>query len=368
MSGDDKRPLSVNDEMAAAVERAHVGRHVPENEKRRVTRILEAAGLASSQTTDAITKLRGDPSIALRFPYASVHELVGRVAPGRLVFVMANTGQGKTTFMLDLLDRWAQSGISVDYVGTEQEPDELRTKWACLRADVPAHVAINLEWDEHQEGRVWQASVESELESLDVMFGGRVVFHPDKFINLAKIEAAAADAATRGSQVLIVDHIDRVETGARDSEYLALKGIVRRLKELARDHRLVLVVASQINRKGREGDRISVYRPPRLETMQGGSAKEQEADVVLGLWRPIRQRRPEESPEEYKNIIAAAGRGDVEPRDFVEPNVMAVVCLKHRTNGTEGRRCKLSVHHGRLTDIPERDHYSTVHGQPRKVL
>lgn len=363
----DEQPETPATQLARALERANEPSQ-PGTPRDRANRLLDVGILASAQTVNAMTKLDGDPNAAVRFPHLPIHEIVGRVSPGRLVFVMANTGQGKTTFMLDLLDRWASQGLQVDYVGTEQEPDELRTKWACLRADVPAHVAINLEWDEHPEGRIWQHSVKTELEAIEIAFGSRVVFHPDKFINLAKIERAAKDANVRGANVLIVDHIDRVETEATDNEYLAMKRIIRRLKELARDYRLVLVVASQVNREGRKGDRIAVYRPPRLETMQGGAAKEQEADVVLGLWRPIRQRHPEESPDDYKNIIAAATRGDVEPREFVEPNTMAVVCLKHRTRNTEGNRCKLHVHHGRLSEIAERDQYTTAHGQPRKVL
>ncbi len=336
--------------------------------KARESRRVDAQILSGAQTSVALRKLVADPGTAIRFPYPSVHRIVGRVAPGRLVFVMANTGQGKTTFMLDLLDRWADAGMSVDYLGTEQEPDELRTKWACLRVDVPAHVAINLEWDEYREGDAWQDAVGVELERIDTAYGERILFHPDKFITLEKIERAAKDAERRGSQVLIVDHIDRVETGAQDNEYLALKRIIRRLKELARDCGLVMIVASQVNRKGREGDRLAVYRPPQLHHMQGGSAKEHEADVVLGLWRPIRMKKPDETADDYKYQLAAASRGDIEPREVTEPNTMAIVCLKHRTSGKDGERCKLHVHHGRLSEIAERDQYTTAHGIIRKVI
>lgn len=330
--------------------------------------LVSAAILSEQQTSTAIEKLYADPGESLTFPHPSVDRMIDRVAPGRLVFVMANTGQGKTTFMLDVLDRWAEAGVRVDYLGTEQEPDELRTKWACLRVDVPPGVAVNRTWDKYMQGENWREVVAEDLARLDDAYGEQIVFHPDKFITLPKIEQAAKDAAARNSRVLIVDHIDRVETGATENEYLALKRIIRRLKELARDFNLVLLVASQINRKGREGDRLAVYRPPRLEQMQGGAAKEHEADVVLGLWRPIRQRLPDESTKAYKDVLAAAARGDLEPSEFVEPNIMAVVCLKHRTSSHDGQRCKLAVRHGRITEIAERDRYSTAHSQVLKVI
>lgn len=351
----------------ATVARARLDELLRDGKQQLANSLVDASILSGEQTNKALEKLYGDPSTSLVFPYPPVHDIVGRVAPGRLVFVMANTGQGKTTFMLDLLDRWAEKGVKVDYLGTEQEPDELRTKWACLRSDVPAGCAINLAWADYDEGESWRERVAEDLGRIDDAYGEQIVFHPDKFITLAKIEQAAKDSSARGGQVLIVDHIDRVETGASENEYLALKRIIRRLKELARDHRLVLVVASQVNRKGREGDRLSVYRPPQLQHMQGGATKEHEADVVLGIWRPIRQRKNDETPDDFKSLLAAASRGDVEQLLVVEPATMALVCLKHRTDSHEGMRCKLNVRHGRLSVIPERDQYTTGDYYPRKV-
>jgi hypothetical protein len=66
--------------------------------------------------------------------------------------------------------------------------------------------------------------------------------------------------------------------------------------------------------------------------------------------------------------LAAAAHGDVESMEVTMPNTMAIVCLKHRTASHEGMRCKLSVHHGRLEDIPERDRYTTGSGFVRKIV
>lgn len=322
---------------------------------------IDMAIVSNEQTNSAIDLLYADPGQAIRFPHEGVHDLAGKIAPGQLVFVMANTGQGKTTFLLDTFDRWAGAGLRLSYLGTEQAPEELRTKWAALRLGIPAGVAINREWDTHPEGNAWQEAIVEELGKLDDQHGDQVLFHPDKFITLPKIEQAAQQAQTLGMQALVVDHIDRVETHATENEYLALKKVIRRLKELARDHSLVLVVASQMNRKGREGDRLSAYRPPQLHHMQGGGMKEHEADMVLGLWRPIRQVQAGETAKEFKALMAAARDGAIPPSDVLEKNTMAAVCLKHRTWGNrEGERCKLQLLHGRLTDLAERHQYSTA--------
>ncbi len=318
---------------------------------------------AAEQFEKARVELHTEPSVVVEFPYTSVHALAGRQTAGRLVFVMANTGQGKTTFLLDVQDRWAEAGVRIDYLGTEQEPDELITKWACLRVDVPPGVAIGKEWDEHPNGQAWRARVYNEIDALEARFSEQVKFSPDKFITLAKIELAARKAQARGAHVLIVDHVDRIELDdKRDSEYSALKKLIRRLKELARDHKLVMVVASQMNREARKADRLGAYRAPQLHQMQGGGTKEQEADVVLGLWRPLRQQAEDETTEQYKKTMSAAKAGHIAASDVTEANTMAVVLLKHRTHGErDGNRCKLFVRHGRISDIPERDRHQTTY-------
>src|SRR5690242_20030547 len=105
----------------------------PERDHDAEGRALDSAIVSAKQTNRAIENLYADPGETIRFPYADVHRFVGRIAPGRLVFLMANTGQGKTTFLVDVFDRWAAGGMRLDFIGTEQEPDELRTKWACVR-------------------------------------------------------------------------------------------------------------------------------------------------------------------------------------------------------------------------------------------
>lgn len=323
---------------------------------------------AGEQFAKARAEIFAPPRVVVEFPYASLHRETDRLTSGKLVFVMANTGQGKTTFFLDVMDRWADVGVKIDYLGTEQEPFELITKWACLRVDVHPGIAIAKSWDAHPHGAEWQVRVDSEIANLHAQYGEQVKFSPDKFITLTKVEQAARAAQARGADVLFVDHIDRIDLERGDTEYSALKRLIRRLKELARDHGLVLLVASQMNREARKADRLGAYRAPQLHQMQGGGTKEQEADLVLGLWRPLRQQHEDETADEFKKIMAAAKAGHVQVSDVTEKNTMAVVLLKHRIFGErDGNRCKLHVRHGRVSDIPERDKYATSYDGVRNV-
>lgn len=324
--------------------------------------LLDNALVSQAQTTEAIGRLHADPSLRVRFPYAGVHRLTGAMNPGRVVFLCANTGQGKTTFLLDLFDRWTEDGYRIAYEGTEQEGSELRIKWAALRVGCPSGIAINNDWTDIPNGAEMRDRVHRELEIIDREYADSVYFSEERFVTLAKIERACERAADMGRHALIIDHIDRIDVGESDSEYRGTKKLVRRLTELARDCGLLLLVASQLNREARKGDRISAYYPPQLHHMRGGGSKEEEASIVLGLWRPIRNAHANEGPKEFAALLKQARAGTLSPKDVLENGTMGVVLLKHRTvpNGvTEGDRAKLVLTNGRLTDERESDKYVT---------
>lgn len=317
-----------------------------------------AAAIARQQIEAARAALSGDPEESLVFPFREVHRLVGRVRPGRLVFVYANTGHGKTTFLLNTTRQLLRANIPmparIDYLGTEQKPEELWTKMACLDLGISPDIPINLAWDEAPPGTADR--VDDALLFLQTAYGipGRLRMIPDKFITLARVEEAARDAADAGQTVLIVDHVDRIETQGQN-EFVAMRDLIRRLKELARDYDLVMLVATQSNRKGREGDRLAVYHAPRLENMRGGGTKEEEADVVLGLHRPVRCCPPNVSVEEWGKTIKMVKQGTLETSAVISLDRMVITVLKHRTRSNEGAQCFLHVERGVLSDEAVRD-------------
>lgn len=323
---------------------AQFGLIKPENDW---TPEITATELAAIQITKARQKLRAEPDEIFKLPYPSVHAMVGQIRIGRLVFVMAHTGNGKTTFALDLLDHCAQAGVKTDYLGTEQEPYELWTKWACKRSGVPADIAINAAWGDYDDD-LGQTRVEEELVALQIAYSDLVRFAPEKFVTLQAVESAAQGAYERGATVLFVDHIDRIETEHGQNAFEAMTRLTRRLKELMRDCGLVGIVLSQISREARGGDRLGAYLPPQIQHMRGAGTKEEEADAVLGLWRPLRTPIFQETPKEYQAVMRACRLGQRPMADILSANLMGVVLLKHRTRSAIGGQTMLTLRGGAL--------------------
>lgn len=317
----------------------------------------ERAAQIAEAECDLFDDAAGDPP---RWPYASLHAMLGAMAPGRVTVVGAGTGQGKTTLSLDLVDRLADepSGRRVYVLGLEQRPKELRTKWACLRAGVPASVAFEKAWWDVDGGLDMRERVADEFRAQKrTRLGERVIFDPASHIDRRALRWAADHARAAGCEVLVIDHIDRVTHGPGQNPVHELTQTVELCTELADDYELHLVVFSQLNRDAGKGDRLAKYQPPQLHHLLGGSAKEREADVVLAVHRPLKFGVTREE-------LAAVRAGEAEVRAVLEPYTSCVSCLKHRLRGSEaeGRWTYLTLSNGRLADMPQRDRYRTTAG------
>jgi replicative DNA helicase len=181
----------------------------------------------------------------------------------------------------------------------------------------------------------------------------RALFAATRTINAKGLQRWTEWAVDHGCEFVMVDHIDRIAHGPGVNAFHEMSETVRLAKELAVEHRLVMLVASQV---GRPGDALEQFMPPALHQLRGGGTKEEEADTVLGVYRPL---RASVSEQELKLV-----RQGLRDRDTViEPNVMGVMVLKHRLDGPQaGKIVKLTVHHQRVTDVtslPERDRYTT---------
>jgi hypothetical protein len=90
---------------------------------------------------------------------------------------------------------------------------------------------------------------------------------------------------------------------------------------------------------------------------------------MIGLFRPVRKQKQQETDDEYVKALRRARSGEDESWRALEPNVMGVSAMKLRNFGQrEGARSYLAVHDGRVTHMLERDRYATYSGKARQVI
>ncbi|MGH7529911.1 MAG: hypothetical protein ACREMN_05965, partial [Gemmatimonadales bacterium] len=156
------------------------------------------------------------------------------------------------------------------------------------------------------------------------------------------------DAIRRHSpNLLVVDHIhDLDDDGERLPEFVGRAMGV--LAGAATSLHIAVLAFAQVHRPPGRHDRLYPYRIPSLASGMGSSKIEQGSDVVLGLSRKLRDDTPAEALARMAKGMLNRGESE---RDYEEPNVARVTCLKHRMDDeARNRSVLLTVHRGQMRD------------------
>ncbi len=166
---------------------------------------------------------------------------------GNMVVLAARPSVGKSWFAQRIASAWARGADHpVLFVSLEMDVDQLIARsisqgWA--DSDVNIHY--------YDEGRATTALIRAEAARLDVQFGG-----------VAGI---------------VIDYLQLLKDPGEDGNYRVAK-MSGECKAIAREFKCPVLVLSQLNRAG-------AGRKPQLQDLRDSGAIEQDADVVLGLWR-----------------------------------------------------------------------------------
>lgn len=326
--------------------------------------------VATDQVNDAIIALGRHPDTFVRWPFPDLDALTGPMAPGNVWFICAASGGGKTTFVASLIDLWRLAEKRVYVMPLETRPREFRTYLACMAAGVHPGDALSGQLRAMPNGEAKRAVLASELHAqLKAPYVERVMVSGQRAIDLRGLTAGLKEAKAFGADVVIVDHIDHIAGGNGSNLYNESKLVNHGALHMAQDNDMLLLFTSQLNMGASRGDYLSKYLPPKDEHVAFGSLKRQIATGMIGLFRPIRKRRDDETDDDYIKALKAARAGTGNITDMLEPNTMGVAAMKLRNYGArEGAKTYLSVSHGRVSSIDERDRYSTAGGFVRQIL
>jgi replicative DNA helicase len=112
----------------------------------------------------------------------------------------------------------------------------------------------------------------------------------------------------QGLSLIVVDYLQLINATTRENRQQEISEVTRNLKNLARELEVPIIAVSQLNRslEAREDKR------PRLSDLRESGAIEQDADVVMFVYR-----------HEYYH-----------PEDQEKKGIAEVIVAKHRAGGT----------------------------------
>ncbi len=325
--------------------------------------------LAGNQVTEAISDLDRHPDTFVRWPFPDLDAMTGPLAPGNLWFICAASAGGKTTFVSSVIDLWRVAKRKIYVMALETRPKEFRTYLACMATGIHPGDALSGNLRLTPNGEIKRATLKGELHAqLASPYVQQVMVSEIRAINLGGLTEGLQEAKAFGADVVIVDHIDHIAGGDGTNVYTEAKLVSDGAQRLAQDEDMLLVFTSQLNMAASKGDYLAKYLPPRTEHVAFGTLKQRNATGMIGLFRPLRKRRDDETEKEYAASMkdARAGTGNI--TDALEPNTMGVSAMKLRNYGVrEGAKVYLSVEHGRVGPLAEKDRWQTG-TYPRRVV
>lgn len=189
---------------------------------------------------------------------------------GNMIVLAARPGMGKTAMAQTVAPNWAKnSNAPVLFVSLEMGVHELLDRW--VQASGVESVAL-----EHGN------EVEAVETALAALKEKNIWLLDNPFATTADIRAAAAKMKMVTGAVggIVVDYIQLVADRG-DPEVTRITRISRALKAIAREFNCPMLVLSQLNRSSEQRR----DRHPRLSDLRDSGAIEQDADLVIGLFR-----------------------------------------------------------------------------------
>ncbi len=249
----------------------------------------------------------------LDFGFIDLDRLTKGAHPGEMILIAARPSVGKTALMHNMAERQAQVGKHVLFCTAEQPESQLTDRWVAAESGYSVHGLEQGEISEEGLRRIAQA----------LATGANRVPHAydDSHMTTAGIRALATEMRSKcGLDALYVDYLQLLHDTAGQGETERVTRISRQLKGIARALNVPVIVASQLNRMAES----RADKKPQLSDLRESGSLEQDADVVMLLFRP----EASFTETEWRNVS-----GNNERTPYY--NVCDVIIAKQR-NGPRG--------------------------------
>jgi replicative DNA helicase len=226
--------------------------------------------------------------------FTKLDDLTSGLQPSDLIIVAGRPSMGKTALALNITQHAAiEGGIPSAIFSLEMAKEQLALRMLCSEAKVDAHRLRGGFLSETDWPKLTRAA--GSLSEAPIFI--------DDTPGLTVLEMRAKSRRLKAEHnlgLVVVDYLQlmrgRANSETREQE---ISDISRSLKALAKELRLPVIALSQLNRKVEDrGD-----KRPQLADLRESGAIEQDADVIIFLYRDEVYNRSEDNPHKGKAEI-----------------------------------------------------------------
>lgn len=218
-----------------------------------------------------------------------------------LIILASRPGQGKTSFALNIASHVAvKQGLPVGIFSLEMSKEELVDRLLVSQSELDA-------W-KLKTGRLDDNDFDRLQEAMGVLADAPIFIDDTPAANILEMRTKARRLQVEhGLSLIIVDYLQLIHGRNLENRVQEVSEISQSLKNLARELKIPVLACSQLSRAVEQRG----SRRPQLADLRESGAIEQDADVVMFIWRPDADKMEEVKLDIQKHRNGPTGEIDL---------------------------------------------------------
>jgi len=265
---------------------------------------------AVTEAYDRLGKISGpdkDKYVGSRTGFTRLDGIISGLNKSDLIIIAARPGMGKTSFAMNIAVNVAKnSGKDVVTFNLEMSKDQLATRILASEALVDSNSLRN--------GRI---STEDDSWTRLATSAGYLCTLPlyiDDTANMTVQQMKAKLRRVKNLGLVIIDYLQLMSsTSKSDNRVVVISEITRQLKVMAKELNVPVILLSQLSR----GVESRTDKRPMLSDLRESGSIEQDADIVLFLYRDAYYNKESTRQNISECIVAKNRHGETGPVELV---------------------------------------------------
>lgn len=259
-----------------------------------LARILE-------ETLEMLEESPGKGLTGISSGFVDLDRLSHGLGRGSLIIVAGRPGMGKTTFALNVAEHVAiRQQKTVGVFSLEMGQQELALRILASESEV--------RFSKLRSGLYSQAEAVKLLDTMKTISRSPLFIDDSASPTILEVASKARRLkAEKDLSLLVVDYLQLMQAGGRfENRNLEIAAITRSFKQLAKEADIPVILLSQLSR---QPERRGTDHRPQLADLRESGAIEQDADMVLFVYRDIVYNQ-EADAREAELIVAKNRNGE----------------------------------------------------------
>ncbi|MEA1915142.1 MAG: replicative DNA helicase [Campylobacterota bacterium] len=256
------------------------------------TSILKDGKILAKEYMDHLEKIkkRGNLHVTGEITgFRELDHLTTGFNSGDLVIIAARPGMGKTSLLLNMLQKNLDAGKGVIIFSLEMPSDQLVQRLISAKTSIPLQDLKKADMTDQQWSDLSNSINELEQCKLFVEDGGSITINQLR----SQVRKVASNPENNISMVMI-DYLQLMQSGGNRDRHIEVSEMSRGLKMLARELNIPVIALSQLNRSLEN----RADKRPMLSDLRESGSIEQDADIIMFVYRDDVYRKSAEKQKE----------------------------------------------------------------------